>query len=156
MTGTAPFRAPSVSSRLRRSSLSFRPLVPAATTAAAGARAAAHLLEAIAAVHGLVAAWLERDLRFLTAVRARRRVHRARPAIRAATATAATGGTALVAALLAATRWVLESTGLIELLLRGRPDELVATVLTAQGLVGKHQGSPLTLLASFFARSIAT
>src|SRR5438094_7271350 len=126
MTGTAPFRAPSVSSRLRRSSLSFRPLVPAATTAAAGARATAHLLEAIAAVHGLVAAWLERDLRFLTAVRARRRVHLARPAIRAATA--ATGGTALVAALLAATRWVLESTGLIELLLRGRPDELVATV----------------------------
>src|SRR5215472_15672432 len=73
--------------------------VAAATTAAA--RATAHLLVAVAAVDGLVAAWLERHARLVSAVGAGGSVHLSLAAITAVAAAAHRGlarGTALGAA----------------------------------------------------------
>src|SRR5207302_7505800 len=118
------------------------------------------LLEAVAAVHGLVAARLERNARLASAVAACRGEHLAlAAAVAAATAavsttTAATGvpsaaATTTASATLGATRGtvsgatgrcVLESAACVELLLAGGPDEFLPAVLAGQGLVLKAHG----------------
>src|SRR5437762_2921503 len=114
------------------------------------------LLEAVAAVHRLVTARLERNARLTTAVAAGRREHLTLPAVTAATAavsaarvaaattTTSASSTALGATrgavVCAAGRGVLEAAAGVKLLLAGRPDELLAAVLADQGLVLKAHG----------------
>src|SRR5438874_2090637 len=115
------------------------------------------LLEAVAAIHRLVATRLERDARLATAVAARRGEHLALtasvsatatttaavPAARISTATAAptTLRAPCGAIVCAAGRRVLETAAGVELLLAGRPDELLAAVTADQGLVLKAHGT---------------
>src|SRR5512132_3633851 len=87
------------------------------------AGAASHLLEARAAVHRLVAAWLEGHARLAPAVAAGRGEHLAR----SATTTRALARAPCGAARWAAARWVLQATRRVELLFAGGPDELLAT-----------------------------
>src|SRR5437773_7690817 len=113
------------------------------------------LLEAVAAVHRLVTARLERNARLTTAVAAGRREHLTLPAVTAAatavsaarvaaTTTTSASSTALRATrgaiVCAAGRGVLEAAAGVELLLAGRPDELLAAVLADQGFVLKAHG----------------
>src|SRR5437762_2793585 len=112
------------------------------------------LLEAVAAVHRLVTARLERNARLTTAVAAGRCEHLTLSAVTAATAavsatrvaatTTSAPSTALRATrgavVCAAGRGVLEAAAGVELLLAGRPDELLAAVLADQGLVLKAHG----------------
>src|SRR3990170_5368789 len=105
------------------------------------------LLEAGAAVHGLVATWLERNARLAAAVAACRdeELARATHATAAAvtTAAAATGRAATRrTARRATTRFVHETTGLVELLLSRGPNEFLTAVLAGQGLVRKTQCLP--------------
>src|SRR6266852_5663490 len=95
------------------------------------------LLEAVGAVHGLVPARLERHARFFAAVAAHRAEHLAlTAAVSAATATAATTTGATCGAVGGATaRRVLQSARGVELLLAGRPNELLPAVAAGQGLV---------------------
>src|SRR5437762_1508600 len=100
------------------------------------------LFEAIGAVHRLVAARLERNARFLAAVAAHRAEHLALTTAVSATTTAAAAAAATTAAgatrravSRATARRVLQSTRGIELLLAGRPDELLPAVAAGQGLV---------------------
>src|SRR5258706_916237 len=100
------------------------------------------LLEAVRAVHGLVATWLERNACLATAVAARRGEHlalSATVATTAATGVAATAATTARAACRTA-GWatggrVLQAAALVELLLASGPHELLATVPPGQGLV---------------------
>src|SRR5439155_2464899 len=104
------------------------------------------LFEAIGAVDRLVAARLERNARFLAAVAANRAEHLALTTAVSATAAAATTTTAGAtrrAVSRATARRVLQSTRGVELLLAGRPDELLPAVAAGQGLVLKtHVISP--------------
>jgi len=125
--------------------LSTTRLVPA-TTAAATARLL--LLEAVPAIHGAVAARLERHLGLATAVRALRRVHLARAGRVAAAAPSATvpaaaattiaaGGLAGTPAVRAALRLVRETTARVEFLVVGCEDELRSTIDAGQISVGE-------------------
>src|SRR6185503_9829228 len=112
---------------------------------ASAAARAAHLLEAVRAIHGLVATRLEWNAGLTAAVAARRAEHLARAA-----ATTAVSATAAVPAATTATaraacrtvsgataRGVLQATARVELLLSGGPNELLAAVATGQGLVSE-------------------
>src|SRR3989442_8116219 len=116
----------------------------------------AALLEAVAAVHGLVPAGLEREACLAPAVAAGRGEHLAGSAVAAAAAAAAPAAVAAAAATARATRCavlgaprgcVLEPARGVELLLARRPDEFPPTVATGQRLV---------LEAHFTPRSHAT
>ena len=104
------------------------------------------LLEAGAAVHGLVATWLERNARLAAAVAACRdeELARATHATAAAVTAAAAAGRAATrrTARRATTRLVHEATGLVELLLSRGPNEVLTAVLAGQGLVRKTQCLP--------------
>src|SRR5206468_10604217 len=93
------------------------------------------LLEAIAAVDGLVTTRLERHAGFLATVAAGRGEHLAGAAAvstTTATTTAATGA-ARRAVSGATARGVLQATARVELLLSGGPDELLPPVATGPG-----------------------
>src|SRR3990170_6972918 len=102
------------------------------------------LLEAGAAVHGLVATWLERNARLAAAVAAGRDEELAWAAHATATAVAAASGRAATRRTTrgATTRLVHETAGLVELLLSRGPDEFLTAVLAGQGLVRKTQCLP--------------
>ena len=122
------------------------------------------LLEAIRAVHGLVATWLERNAGLFAAARAGRREHLALAA--AVAATAATGVSATTTATTTAARAtrgtagratgrrVLQPAALIELLLTSGPNELLATVATGQGLVCERHLGLLQMLCRSTSRSV--
>src|SRR6185503_19772489 len=96
------------------------------------------LLEAVAAVNGLVTTRLERHAGFLAAVAAGRGEHLAGAAAVSTTTAAATACRAVSGA---TARGVLKATARVELLLSGGPDKLLATVATGQGLVcERHSG----------------
>lgn len=114
--------------------------VPATASTAAAGRS---LLEAVAAVHGTIAAWLERHFGFLATLRTRRREHLARAGRVAATA-AAIGATVIparcllcAAAVRTSLRLIAEPTRCVELLLASGEDELRSAVNAGQRLVGE-------------------
>ena len=108
-------------------------MAAAATTAAT--RTATHLLVAIAAIDGLVAAWLERYTRLVPAVGAGGGEHL--PLTPITTIAAAThGGLARGAALWATGRRMHQPTARIELLLAGREHEITPALATPECLIG--------------------
>src|SRR6185503_2516700 len=113
---------------------------------ASAAARAAHLLEAVRAIHGLVATRLEWNAGLTAAVAARRAEHLARAAATTAvSATAAVPAATTTATARAACRTVsgatarsvLQATARVELLLSSGPNELLAAVATGQGLVSE-------------------
>jgi hypothetical protein len=107
------------------------------------------LLEAVAAVHGLVTTRLERHAGFLATVAARCGEHLAGAAAVSTTTTATTTAATSAACRTvsgATARGVLKATARVELLLSGGPDELLATVATGQGLVCERHSGLLSYL----------
>ena len=113
----------------------------AASVAATGAPA--NLLEAVAAVDGLIATRLEWHARLATARGADGGVHLARAAIGsvAAATTAGHGGLARRAALWAARWGVHQTPALVKLLLSDREHKVTAALATPQCLIGGQAGN---------------
>src|SRR5205809_911144 len=113
-----------------------------------------HLLEAGAAVDGLVAAGLERHACLATAVAAgsreelTRATHAPAPAVGTAAATHATGGATRRTAGRATSRLVHEAARGVELLLAGRPCEFLTAVFAGQSLVREAQFKASSLCCS--------
>jgi hypothetical protein len=131
------------------------PIPPARTAAISAAAVAAALLEAIRAVHGLVASRLEWDLRFFAAAGARRAEHLALTAP-ARTVPAAIRGGGSVAAVRAAitlrlagspairaTSGLRESAAGVEILLAAGKRKGLAAIAAGQGGVGRHRDGSL-------------
>lgn len=127
----------------------------AAGAATASAAAAALLLEAVAAVHGLVATWLERNARLTAAGAAGRDEHLTTTAVSAA---AAIHRRLARRAALRAARWrVHQSAAGIKFLLAGREQKFTPAFATTKCLIGgQRQNLSLTVTALLNDISVTT
>ena len=114
----------------------------AATATRTAASAATHLGEAIAAIHGLVAARLERHAGLAAAVRAGRCVHLTRGTV--AAISAGHRCLARIAALRATCGSVRQPFAGVELLLACREDEVTAAVAASECLIGGQNSNLLS------------
>lgn len=122
------------SSRSRRSCVTGCWVLPARGTVVAPA-ATALLLEALAAVHGLVASRLERYACLTSAGRARRGIHLTRGSV-AAVGASRHGRLARRTALRTARGGVHQTPAHVKLLLAGREDKITTALATPKCLIG--------------------
>jgi len=132
-----------------------RPIAARAALAvapAASTGAAAHLLEAVAAVHRLVAARLEREERFLAALRTDGRIHLALTAASTIAVPAPLRGLVRGAALWATAGLVGQAPTGVEILLASCEHEVTATITALQGKIVGHSHTTSLPVPSALAR----
>ncbi len=114
----------------------------AATAARAATSAAAHLGEAVAAIHGLITARLERHARLAATVRAHCGIHLARGTL--AAISTRHGRLARGPAFRAARRSVRQPLAGVKLLFADCENEVPSTVATAESLIGGQSSNLLS------------